>query len=338
MVALTFLFAGLSAVLTPVVFPVPSAAQQDGWAAAIEAGDEALEARDYRTARRQYRRAQRIAVAFDADDGRGAQTLTRLARAYRAQGDFAKPEQLYDRVLEIAAQAHGPRSAEYARYLNEIGRYFHSRRKYSRAEELYRKSFSIRLELLGKEHPDVAEGIGNLAILYENQARYAKAEVYYRHCLEIREKQLGPEHIETITTLEHLARLLHKMNRAAEARPMQQRATAVRARRVAAALKRTVSGEIHRRAPGIRPPTLSERTEPEYTEEARIARHEGTVVLQGVIMPDGRIGNVRLVRSLGLGLDEKAVEALTRWRFEPARRGKTDLNFQASLEINFRIL
>ena len=85
-------------------------------------------------------------------------------------------------------------------------------------------------------------------------------------------------------------------------------------------------------------PVLLSQIEPEYTEEARIARHEGIVVLQADISPEGVAGNFELLRSLGLGLDEKAVEAVRRWEFKPARAGKKKVPFRAVLEIHFRLL
>jgi len=57
---------------------------------------------------------------------------------------------------------------------------------------------------------------------------------------------------------------------------------------------------------------------PVYTEEAKEAGLEGTVVLYAEVTPYGQAEGVRVLRSLGLGLDEKAVEAVRQWRFEPA--------------------
>ena len=62
------------------------------------------------------------------------------------------------------------------------------------------------------------------------------------------------------------------------------------------------------------------RVEPKYTEEARQAQLEGTVALYVEVPPYGIAENVRVLRSLGLGLEEKAVEAVRQWRFEPATR------------------
>ena len=317
-----------------------AAPSEQGWQDAVRAGDEALASRQYDLALQQFQQAEREAAEFGAGDARRAETLVRLARVHRAQGDFAKPEALYQQAIEIARGAHGAETPEFAGYLHEAGYYFHTRRKYDRAEEYYRSAFAIRVRALGREHPEVAESLSNLAVLYENQALSDKAEMYYKHALAIREKVLGPEHPETILTLEHFARLLFKLNRAAEAQPMKDRAQEARKRIIEAssAAAGAPEGEIYRSSDPVFPPKLAERTEPDYTEEARIARQEGTVLLQADISPDGRAGNFRLLRSLGLGLDEQAVEAVRQWEFEPARRGQQNVTFRAVLEIQFRVL
>jgi periplasmic protein TonB len=58
---------------------------------------------------------------------------------------------------------------------------------------------------------------------------------------------------------------------------------------------------------------------PEFSEEAMKAKYQGTVVLMAVITADGRAINITVAKGLGLGLDEKAVEAVRTWRFTPAR-------------------
>lgn len=57
---------------------------------------------------------------------------------------------------------------------------------------------------------------------------------------------------------------------------------------------------------------------PQYTEIARKARREGVVTLEAVIDASGRVTRVEVIKRLGLGLDEAAVDAVTSWRFEPA--------------------
>jgi len=60
--------------------------------------------------------------------------------------------------------------------------------------------------------------------------------------------------------------------------------------------------------------------EPEYSEEARKAKYQGTCVLWLVVGPDGHPREVRVTRSLGLGLDEKAIETVKTWKVEPAMK------------------
>ncbi len=86
------------------------------------------------------------------------------------------------------------------------------------------------------------------------------------------------------------------------------------------------------------PPKLVNKVEPEYSEEARIAKYQGTVVLQVVIGPDGAAHNIQVKRSLGLGLDQKAAEAVMQWQFSPGMKDGSPVPVAATIEVNFRLL
>jgi periplasmic protein TonB len=78
---------------------------------------------------------------------------------------------------------------------------------------------------------------------------------------------------------------------------------------------------------------------PEYSEDARKAKYQGTVVLQVVIQPDGHATNISVVKSPGLGLDEKAMEAVKTWRFKAALGPTgTPVATVTTIEVNFRLL
>ena len=77
--------------------------------------------------------------------------------------------------------------------------------------------------------------------------------------------------------------------------------------------------------------------EPEYSEEARKAKYQGTVVVECVVGPDGHVRDMHVVRSLGMGLDQKALEAVKQWKFEPARKDGTAVSVLVSVEVNFRL-
>jgi TonB family protein len=78
------------------------------------------------------------------------------------------------------------------------------------------------------------------------------------------------------------------------------------------------------------------KKEPEYSVEARLAKLSGTVVLSVEVGPDGLAHNIQVVRSLGMGLDEKAIEAAGAWRFEPGKKDGAPVTVQVAIEVNFR--
>jgi protein TonB len=89
---------------------------------------------------------------------------------------------------------------------------------------------------------------------------------------------------------------------------------------------------------GVTAPSVLYRVEPEFSEEARKAKFQGIVVLAIEIGEDGKPRRFRVLRGLGLGLDEKAVEAVSRWKFKPALRNGRAVPAPATIEVNFRLL
>jgi len=88
----------------------------------------------------------------------------------------------------------------------------------------------------------------------------------------------------------------------------------------------------------ITPPAVLSKVDPEYSEEARKARYSGAVMLSIVVNTDGRAGSISVVRSLGMGLDQKAIEAVQQWRFRPATNKGVPVRVRAQIEVNFRLL
>jgi TonB family protein len=98
-----------------------------------------------------------------------------------------------------------------------------------------------------------------------------------------------------------------------------------------------VGGGVFRVGAGVSAPVVICRTDPEYTEQARAAKYQGTVLLYVEIGPDGRATNIKVQRSLGLGLDEKAIEAVRQWRFKPGEKDGLPVSVSATIEVNFRL-
>jgi len=88
---------------------------------------------------------------------------------------------------------------------------------------------------------------------------------------------------------------------------------------------------------GVSAPKKIFDPDPEYSEEARKAKYQGTCVLYVVVGPDGKPRDIRVSRTLGLGLDEKAIEAVKSWRFEPAMKDGKPVSVAINIEVDFRL-
>ncbi len=97
-------------------------------------------------------------------------------------------------------------------------------------------------------------------------------------------------------------------------------------------------GGVFRVGGGVTSPVPVYKIEPEYSEEARKAKYQGTVVLSVIIDAAGKPTNLKVVRPLGLGLDEKAIEAVRKWRFRPGTKEGKPVAVYATIEVNFRLL
>ncbi|HTC36720.1 MAG TPA: M56 family metallopeptidase [Bryobacteraceae bacterium] len=105
------------------------------------------------------------------------------------------------------------------------------------------------------------------------------------------------------------------------------------------ALMTTVSfaEKIYRIGPGIAPPKILEKTEPHYTKDAKEAKIEGTVQLTMVVGTDQRVHDIKVTKSLDLGLDANAIACIRTWRFQPAMKDGKAVPVQAKIEVNFHL-
>ena len=97
-------------------------------------------------------------------------------------------------------------------------------------------------------------------------------------------------------------------------------------------------GGVYTAGGGVSAPHLLFKVEPEYSEEARKAKWQGTVLLSVIVDEMGRPNHVKVLRSLGLGLDQKAMDAVSQWRFKPGQKDGKAVPVIATIEVNFRLL
>jgi TonB family protein len=99
-----------------------------------------------------------------------------------------------------------------------------------------------------------------------------------------------------------------------------------------------MGGGAYKIGGGVSQPTVLFKVEPEYSEEARKAKFQGTVVLFVVVDEHGNPRDLKVIRPLGLGLDQKAIEAVEKWKFSPGKKDGKPVPVQATIEVNFRLL
>jgi protein TonB len=88
---------------------------------------------------------------------------------------------------------------------------------------------------------------------------------------------------------------------------------------------------------GVTVPRLIYSPEPAFSDEARKSKTQGSVTLLLVVGADGRTYDIHVQSSLGMGLDEKAIEAVRRWRFQPATFKGQPVATQIAVEVNFHL-
>jgi TonB family protein len=97
-------------------------------------------------------------------------------------------------------------------------------------------------------------------------------------------------------------------------------------------------GGAYKAGGDVSPPIPISRPEPQYSEEARKAKWGGMVKLELVVDVDGHTKDIHVLTPLGLGLDEKAIEAVTKWTFKPGMKGGKPVPVKAQIEVTFRLL
>ena len=292
--------------------------------------------------------------------------LDRAAAAYINLSRFDAAQKLLESSLAIRADKSGESSASYAAGLVKLGDLELKRNRADEALAFYNKAVSLG------DRPEVAPALFYLGLRAYGDGNYTAAEDYFQRILNVdpkgpkagpaltrlagvRQHQPGreaeaellyqkaiaadtPNSYDLTDTLAAYAMYLRHEGRADEAKEQDARAAQVRAAIGGKAETGVSSSNAYRVGNGITAPQLLFKVEPQYTEEARAAKFQGTVLLYIEVQPDGRATNIRVQRSLGLGLDEKAVEAVQQWRFKPGTKEGQPVPVAATIEVNFRLL
>ena len=95
--------------------------------------------------------------------------------------------------------------------------------------------------------------------------------------------------------------------------------------------------DVYRVGNGVSAPSLFRKVEPQYSEAGRKLRAQGRVLLSIVVQPDGTAQDLKVLTSLGYGLDEKAVEAVRKWQFKPSMKDGKPVPVGAQVDVSFSL-
>jgi protein TonB len=98
-----------------------------------------------------------------------------------------------------------------------------------------------------------------------------------------------------------------------------------------------LGGDVYQIGGSVTPPVVLSQIQPEYSDDARKARIQGTVELVIIVLTDGSARLDRVVNSLGYGLDQRAIEAVTRWKFQPGKKNGLPVPTRIGVAVNFSL-
>jgi TonB family protein len=313
------------------------------------------------------------AVIRAAVSQRNHEILDTTAKAAEQISHFDTAKKLLESSAQIRADVSGAQSADYGIGLLKLGELEQMRGNRSSAEEFYTRAAQI----LG-DRPEAAEALiflGTSAAIKASRVAllrndFSEAETYFERAQQadpahagiatmwlasMRQKSADPAGAEALyknalgvtdantteaATIMHVyAQFLREQGRTDEASDLVKSADAIDKAVGKSSVKPLVAdGGPYKAGGAVSQPKLLSKIEPSYTEEARVAKLQGTVALTVVIGTDGVAHDAQVVQSLGLGLDGAAISAVSNWKFQPGMKDGAPVEVIATIQVNFRLL
>ena len=289
--------------------------------------------------------------------------LDKVASAAATTRRFDIAQKLLESSLLIREQKSGAQSVDYGVGLLKLGDLERRRNHRPEAEAFYTKALSVlggrpesapallylatvaigtnrfddAFDLLQRAQVADPSQSGRalmwMAVIRDRQSRPAEAESLYQTAL-------AQQSENSADAMVLYAQFLRGQGRSEEAQSFQDRAQAERKAHPYQTIRLAQAAGTNavRVGNGVTPPTLVFKAEPEYTEEARVAKYQGTVIISAEIGTDGAASMLQVVRGLGFGLDDNAIDAISRWQFKPGTKDGQPVPVMATIEVNFRLL
>jgi hypothetical protein len=163
-------------------------------------------------------------------------------------------------------------------------------------------------------------------------------EVYYRKAVERNQSGFASAPVLALS-LELESMASHFLGHDAKAKELWDRAFQLRQRSIALMVSDPSTEPVLQVSPGkVSAPHVARKVDPGYSEIARLLKYNGAVTFSAIVGVDGKAGELRLVKGLGLGLDEEAAKAILQWEFVPGMEDDAPVRIRATIEVKFRLL
>ncbi|MGA3043466.1 MAG: TonB family protein [Bryobacteraceae bacterium] len=296
-----------------------------------------------------------------AQSQKNYEALDAAAKAATLSHQYDTAQKLLEAALAIRAEVAGEQSVEYGVGLIKLAE-FEQKSDPKPGGDLYTRAAKI----IG-ERPEAARALTHLGLASVAKRDYAEAFAHFQHIQQVDPAQAGtalmwmavvrqteqkpddaerlfqaalaaqdPESIDAAIITQVYTQFLRAQGREDQARDLDERASAIR--KAHATASPAPAPGVFRVGHGVSAPAVVRKADPQYSEEARVARLQGTVVVAVVIGTDGVAREPRILRGVGLGLDENALEAISQWQFRPASKDGQPVSVSATIEVNFRLL
>ncbi len=266
--------------------------------------------------------------------------ITAKAEAAANEFDFTGAVQQYRQALRTTEARFGRDSVEAARVQVKLGTALRNAHEHLGTEDPIETALAI-FERVGPLDRAYAEALYRSGIRLQIHKEFGRARERYQRGIEV---------ARVSADFKLLRKLNHVMGMLELADPSSSGASAKVYLEEAARLAEPdpvplgqpeavpLSPGTYRISQGIETPKIKQKVEPAYSDEAIAAKFQGVVVLQVEISAEGKVDRIRVVRPLGMGLDEEAVRSIRQWQFQPARKDNRPVRCAAALEVNFRLL
>jgi len=300
---------------------------------------------------------------------RNYDSLDLAAKNLEKLRQYESAQKLLESALAIRQELAGQHSSSYAAGLLKLGDLAAKRGQSGPAEDYYSRAVALgdspdivpallflSRRALGVKNYEQSEALAQHALTLAPTGSLAARALLLKGSISLAQDLSGmaenyylqalgtatPGSADSALVMETYAQLMRNQSRIGEADAMANSAATIRKAHIAELAPRHTTAATAttptRVGSGVAAPVLLSKIEPEYSEEARVAKEQGTVVLGIVVGADGHPYDVTLLRSLGFGLDEKALDAVMQWQFKPGTRDGLPVPVMAQIEVNFRLL